>query len=181
MSQDTFNPFADPVLSAYLANVRAWHGYIRFLGLPHLRENPDVVIDRLYVEPRLADRYTSPDSPPKDWPETKTTLEVVPEHRRLVLLGDPGSGKSTLIKLLSGLLSDDAQPWQVEGILRHGVHIYDLSRDRCDIGALVFQNYALFPHLTVRDNIEHIKRTHRVKPPIWRMSKRPLPSNIASS
>jgi ABC-type nitrate/sulfonate/bicarbonate transport system ATPase subunit/ABC-type transporter Mla maintaining outer membrane lipid asymmetry permease subunit MlaE len=70
-----------------------------------------------------------------------------------LLVGPSGSGKSTLIKLLSGLLNDDEAPWQVEGILSHETKTYDLSKDRCDIGALVFQNYALFDDLSASANL----------------------------
>lgn len=70
-----------------------------------------------------------------------------------LLVGSSGSGKSTLIKLLSGLLGDDGDPWEVGGILRHGGEVYDLAQDRCDVGALVFQSYALFDDLTVVANL----------------------------
>lgn len=70
-----------------------------------------------------------------------------------LLVGPSGSGKSTLIKLLSGLLSDDAEPWRIQGLLRHANKVYDLSKDRCDIGALVFQNYALFDDLSASANL----------------------------
>ena len=89
--------FLDPVLSAYLDSVRQWHGYIRFLSLPHYRENPNVLLDRLYVEPSLADRPLSPDSDPKGWQKTDAAIDAVTEFPRLVVLGDPGSGKSTLV------------------------------------------------------------------------------------
>ncbi|KOR28341.1 hypothetical protein TI03_04930, partial [Achromatium sp. WMS1] len=70
-----------------------------------------------------------------------------------LLVGPSGSGKSTIIKLLSGLLGDDDEPWQVHGVLRHGDKIYDLSEDRCEVGGLVFQNYALFDDLTASANL----------------------------
>jgi ABC-type nitrate/sulfonate/bicarbonate transport system ATPase subunit len=70
-----------------------------------------------------------------------------------LLVGPSGSGKSTFIKLLSGLLRDDGDPWRVTGVLRHEGQIYDLAQDRCDVGALVFQNYALFDDLTALANL----------------------------
>ena len=96
-SAESFDPFSDVVLSKYLESVLEWHGYIRFLGLPHLRENPYVTIDRLYVEPNIGERWLSPDPPPSEWPATMPALEALSKHPRLVLLGDPGSGKSTLV------------------------------------------------------------------------------------
>ena len=102
MSHDDFqDPYQDPTLAAYLSNVIDWHGYIRFLGLPHLRDNPDIRIDRLYVEPRLAERHISPDSDPDEWPETRTLHQALTERPSLVVLGDPGSGKSTLVSWLA--------------------------------------------------------------------------------
>ena len=61
------------------------------------------------------------------------------------LLGPSGSGKSTILRMLSGLL----QPSKGE-ILWHG---QPLQRARPNV-AIVFQSFALFPWLTVLDNVE---------------------------
>jgi glutamate/aspartate transport system ATP-binding protein len=69
----------------------------------------------------------------------------------VVVCGPSGSGKSTLIKTVNGL-----EPVQ-QGIIRvDGVAVTDrktdLPRLRAKIG-MVFQNFELFPHLSVRDNL----------------------------
>ncbi len=73
-------------------------------------------------------------------------LEVA-EGEVLALLGPSGSGKSTLLKLIAGLLPPD------EGFVRfRGEDLTPLPPERRKVGFL-FQDYALFPHLTVAENI----------------------------
>ena len=65
----------------------------------------------------------------------------------LVLLGPSGSGKTTLLRLLAGFEAPD------EGSIRAaGRRISDLPPSRRGFG-MVFQHYALFPHLSVGDNV----------------------------
>src|SRR3954453_3305336 len=65
----------------------------------------------------------------------------------MILVGPSGSGKSTALRMLAGL--EDV----TEGVIRIGDDVVnDLGpRDR-DV-AMVFQNYALYPHMTVRQNM----------------------------
>ena len=101
--------FTNPVLRPYLANVRNWQGYIRFLGLPDRRDNPDIIIDRLFVAPLVTRRYVSPDESPENWTgEAETLLDALAEDTLLVLLGDPGIGKSTFLNYVAWLLSRPA-------------------------------------------------------------------------
>jgi putative spermidine/putrescine transport system ATP-binding protein len=65
----------------------------------------------------------------------------------LTILGPSGSGKTTLLKVVAGFERPDGGRVRVDG-----VDITALPPARRDIG-MVFQNYALFPHLTVARNV----------------------------
>ncbi|MBD2329044.1 ABC transporter ATP-binding protein [Alkalinema sp. FACHB-956] len=72
---------------------------------------------------------------------------TVQEGEFLTLLGPSGCGKSTILRLIAGL----EQPTQGK-ILINGQDVTALSPGDRNI-AMVFQSYALYPHMTVRDNI----------------------------
>ena len=113
--------FADPALRSYLSNLRDWHGYIRFLGFPDRRDHPDIIVDRLFVRPLLAGRYVSPDENPRDWIDgAETLLTAISNDKPMVLLGDPGTGKSTLVNYLIWLL---ARPSENGLVARIGWHL----------------------------------------------------------
>ena len=113
--------FRNPALRAYLANVRGWHGYVRFLGLPDRRDRPDVEIGGLFVWPLLTRRHVSPDENPANWlDEVERVLDALMIGKPLMLLGDPGSGKTTLLNYLVWLLGRpsenvliDRQGWRL--------------------------------------------------------------------
>ncbi len=111
------DPWDNASLIAYFDQIHQWHGYIRFLGLPHLRDKPDVPLDHLYVEPRLSRERISPDQAPENWPETTPILDLLEQDHHLVLLGDPGVGKSTLINWIAWQF---AQPTENPWIFRYG-------------------------------------------------------------
>jgi iron(III) transport system ATP-binding protein len=67
------------------------------------------------------------------------------------LLGPSGCGKSTLLRLVAGLEPVDAGEIHAGPQLMSAAHTH-LPPEKRDIG-LVFQDYALFPHLTVLDNV----------------------------
>ena len=74
------------------------------------------------------------------------TFEI-PDGKLIGLLGPSGCGKSTTLNLISGLLKP------TEGRIFFGKDdVTDLPPENRGIG-LVFQNYALYPHLTVKQNI----------------------------
>jgi len=74
------------------------------------------------------------------------TLEV-PQGELCVLLGPSGCGKSTLLRIIAGLESPSAGQVFIEG--RDVTNVPPGKRDI----AMVFQNYAIYPHMTVFDNI----------------------------
>jgi multiple sugar transport system ATP-binding protein len=73
-------------------------------------------------------------------------LEVV-DGELLVLVGPSGSGKSTVLRMMAGLEA------VTDGTIRIGERdVTELPPQQRDI-AMVFQNYALYPHMTVRQNL----------------------------
>jgi ABC-type sugar transport system ATPase subunit len=79
----------------------------------------------------------------------------LPEGGITVVIGPSGSGKSTLLQLLAGLLQPDGGQ-----ILFDGEDVTGVPTERRDVG-VVFQSYALFPHLSVRENIAFGLKTGR--------------------
>ena len=74
-----------------------------------------------------------------------------------VLLGPSGSGKSTLLRAIAGLSGVDHGR-----ISLHGRDVTHISARERGVG-LVFQNYALFRHMTVAENIEFALRVRHVR------------------
>ena len=71
----------------------------------------------------------------------------LPAGRTLALLGPSGSGKSTILRLIAGLEAPDSGR-----VVWAGTDFTPLPPEKRNIG-LVFQDYALFPHLSVYENI----------------------------
>lgn len=65
----------------------------------------------------------------------------------VVILGPSGSGKTSVLRTIAGLISQDSGDISIDGRVVNDV--YPSDRDV----AMVFQNYALYPHMTVYDNI----------------------------
>ncbi|MEO8308444.1 MAG: sn-glycerol-3-phosphate ABC transporter ATP-binding protein UgpC [Pseudomonadota bacterium] len=74
----------------------------------------------------------------------------------VVFLGPSGCGKSTLLRLIAGLEAIDAGQIEVEG--RRVDHLAPGARNI----AMVFQQYALYPHMTVRENLAFGLRNAKV-------------------
>jgi len=85
----------------------------------------------------------------------EVTLDATPGEF-LVLLGPSGCGKSTVLRLIAGLEAPTAGSIRIGGREMNRV----VTKDR-DV-AMVFQSYALYPHLSVRKNIEFPLRSRGV-------------------
>jgi multiple sugar transport system ATP-binding protein len=95
----------------------------------------------------------------KVFPDGSVALEDldlnVKDGEFMVLVGPSGSGKSTALRILAGL--EDA----TTGVVRIGERVVnDVEPKDRDI-AMVFQSYALYPHMSVRDNIGFPLRMRR--------------------
>ena len=83
------------------------------------------------------------------------TLEIA-DHEFLVLLGPSGCGKSTALRMIAGLDEPTAGTIAIGGEVMNDIE----PRDR-DV-AMVFQTYALYPHMTVQRNIEFPLKSRKV-------------------
>lgn len=79
------------------------------------------------------------------------SFELLPGHMKIVL-GASGAGKSTILRLILGLLKPDAGQIWVNGTRVDELSEQDLMPVRADLG-MVFQEGALFDSLTVRENV----------------------------
>src|SRR5919106_2786661 len=84
------------------------------------------------------------------------SLEV-PDGEFMVLVGPSGCGKTTALRMVAGL--EDITSGQ---ILIGERSVNDVDARQRDV-AMVFQNYALYPHMTVFDNVAFGLRARRVK------------------
>lgn len=99
----------------------------------------------------------------KSFKTTKAVVDMdltVPDGAFVVLLGPTGAGKTTTLRLIAGLENSDSGSIEIGGEV-----VDDLTPAQRDV-AMVFQQYSLYPHLSVRDNLAFPLRS-----PILRTTK----------
>ena len=85
------------------------------------------------------------------------TLDIAPGEL-LVCIGPSGCGKTTLLRLIAGFLAPQSGRIELDGV---DVTSTGVRSRECGI---VFQSYALFPHMSVRDNVAYPLRVRDVAP-----------------
>jgi len=89
----------------------------------------------------------------------------IPDGRTLVILGPSGCGKTTLLKIIAGLITPDS------GHVRYdGVDVKETAPGERRIG-MVFQNYALYPHMNSRGNVMSYFMFRKKTPELDAMAK----------
>jgi len=92
----------------------------------------------------------------------------IPDGSFVVLLGPTGAGKTTTLRLIAGLESTDSGDISIDGY-----SVNDTTPAQRNV-AMVFQQYSLYPHLSVRDNL-----AFPLKSPILRTSKEDIVKRVA--
>ncbi|SPH18226.1 Maltose/maltodextrin import ATP-binding protein MalK [Defluviimonas aquaemixtae] len=98
----------------------------------------------------------------KSYGQTKALIDIdlaVPDGAFVVLLGPTGAGKTTTLRLIAGLEKPDTGDISIGGTRVNG-----LTPAQRDV-AMVFQQYSLYPHLTVRENLSFPLRSPILKTP----------------
>ncbi|MGZ4381659.1 MAG: ABC transporter ATP-binding protein [Gaiellaceae bacterium] len=79
----------------------------------------------------------------------------------VVLVGPSGCGKSTLLRMVAGL-----EDVTYGAVVIEGIDVTEMAPQRRDI-AMVFQNYALYPHMTVKDNLAYGLKIKKLPKKEW--------------
>ncbi len=83
----------------------------------------------------------------------------IEEGELFTLLGPSGCGKTTLLRLVAGFYTPD------HGVIRFGDRVVnEVPPHERGIG-MVFQNYALWPHMTVNENVSYGLKLRKIPPP----------------
>ncbi|KIC50858.1 ABC transporter ATP-binding protein [Tateyamaria sp. ANG-S1] len=98
----------------------------------------------------------------KSFKATKAVIDMdltIPDGAFVVLLGPTGAGKTTTLRLIAGLEKPDTGDIHIGG-----TSVTNLTPAQRDV-AMVFQQYSLYPHMSVRDNLAFPLRSPILKTP----------------
>ncbi|MGQ4873131.1 MAG: ABC transporter ATP-binding protein [Promethearchaeia archaeon] len=82
----------------------------------------------------------------------------IKDKEYFIILGPTGAGKTTLLKIISGLIKPDTGK-----VYYDNKDVTNLDPSERNLG-FMFENYALFPHMTIYDNIAYSARVHARDP-----------------
>ena len=97
----------------------------------------------------------------KSFRELKVLNDInlkIKDQEYFIILGPTGAGKTTLLKIIAGLVKQDTGSVSFDG-----KNVNDLTPAERNIG-FMFENYALFPHMTIYNNIAYSSRVHARDP-----------------
>lgn len=100
-----FELWQETALRPFLGEVRRKCGVVETLALPSLRDLPAIQIETLFVPPLLCTAPVHADDDPEQWPLGRTLFEELQQSKQIVVLGDPGGGKTTLSNWLAWRLT----------------------------------------------------------------------------
>ncbi len=181
-------------LRAYLGALNDRHSQVDSLALPNMRDMSPLRLRELFVNPQLAEKYASAATNPKEWPEGMGLFAALEKWPRLVVLGDPGAGKTTLSSWLAWRLSagmvaklpeslDERLP--ICCVLREmpqemfsaAIDIAELANWSAKrvLGAKFDENLAqqMRPwveagrYVLILDGVDEVSREHRVRVRVW--------------
>lgn len=92
----------------------------------------------------------------------------VAEGELISLVGPSGSGKTTILRLIAGLINDSEGSILIDTVDTKGIS----NRDRGTV--IVYQDYALFPHMTVEENISYGLKVRKVARKVQKKKARDL-------
>src|SRR5450755_3184924 len=123
-----------------------------------IQSPPESVKTEAIIRAEKIEKYYSQPSQNRIQVISATDLKIVPGEI-VALLGPSGSGKSTMLRMLSGLSTPSAGQvyWHEKPIASAEINV-----------SIVFQSFALFPWLTVLENVEAPLQARGVPPEVRR-------------
>jgi len=151
-------------MTKWLGRGRCWPDHSRLQGTKGLLDKPEIAADtRPWRDPE-AKPFVKIRDVTKKFGDVVAVSHVsldIFKGELFCLLGGSGSGKSTLLRMLAGFEDLTAGTIEIDGQDMAGVPPYRRPVN------MMFQSYALFPHMTVWNNIAYgLKRDHLSKPDI---------------